>query len=130
MTRNLAAALSFTAVAAASVAATAALVLPRTAIADDITVDTTPFVSARTRTDVRGELLAQPALARTEWALQKDSYQLKGPLTPAEVRADYVAGRREVSALTAEDSGSSYFKMKPLAASAAAATATMGAPAQ
>lgn len=122
--------LAAVAVGAIAVAAAAAMVVPRTAFADDITIDATPFVSSRTRVDVQQELLGQVRQVRTaasEWSLQQgEPSTFKGQFGSPEVRADFVAHRQEVSALTGEDSGSSYFKMKPLAAG----TSVMGGPRQ
>lgn len=123
--------LAVAAVGAIAIAAAAAMVVPRTAFADDITIDTTPFVSTRTRVDVRQELLGQVRqvrIAATEWSQQQgERSTFKGQFASPEVRADFVAHRQEVSALTGEDSGSSYFKMKPLAAGGAS---VMGGPRQ
>lgn len=127
MKRDIESLLAIAAVGAIAAAAAAAMVLPRTAHADDITIDTTPFVSSRTRSEVQQELLGQARQVRagaTEWSLQQGPV-LKGQITVPEARADFVAHRREVSALTAEDSGSSWFKMKPLPG-----TAVMGGPRQ
>ena len=44
--------------------------------------------------------------------------QLKGAYTSEQVRAQYRASRDEVSAMTAEDSGSSYFARQPMRANA------------
>lgn len=129
MNRDIESLLAIAAVGAIAAAAAAAMALPRSAFADDITIDTQPFVSSRTRGEVQQELLGQARQVRagaTEWSLQQGAV-LKGKVTAAEVRADFVANRREVGALTAEDSGSSYFKMKPLAGSG---TAIMGGPRQ
>lgn len=129
MNRDIKSLLAIAAVGAIAAAAAAAMALPRTAFADDITIETKPFVSSRTRGDVREELLGQARLVRagaTEWSQQQGAV-LKGQVTAPEVRADYLANRREVSALTAEDSGSTWFKMKPRPGSG---TATMGGPRQ
>lgn len=129
MNRNIESLLAIGAVGAIAAAAVAAMALPRTASADDITIDTKPFVSSRARTDVQQELLGQARQVRagaSEWSQQQGAV-LKGQATAPEVRADFVANRREVSALTAEDSGSSWFKMKPLPGSG---TAVMGGPGQ
>lgn len=128
MNRDIESLLAIVAVGAIAAAAAAAMALPRTAYADDITIETTPFASSRTRTDVRQELLGQARQVRagaTEWSQQQGTV-LKGQVTVPEVRADFVANRREVSALTAEDSGSAWLKMKPLPGS----TAVMGGPGQ
>lgn len=125
MNRDIESLLAIAAVGAIAGAAATAMSLPRTAYADDITIETKPFVSSRTRTEVHDELLGQARQVRagaTEWSQQQGTV-LKGQVTVPEVRAEFVANRREVTALTAEDSGSSWFKMKPLAGSD---TAVMG----
>ena len=125
MNRAIESLLAIAAVGAIAAAAAAAMSWPRTAFADDITIEAQPFVGSRTRTEVRQELLGQARQVRaaaTEWSQQQGTV-LKGQVTAPEVRADFVANRREVSALTAEDSGSSWFKMKPLPGGA---TAVMG----
>jgi hypothetical protein len=131
MNRNLSSVLALAAVAAAAAAATAALVLPRTAYADDITIDPTPFVSTRTRADVRSELLGRADILRhqsSEWALQSNEpTAFKSPFTPQQAREEYRASRVQVNALNGEDSGSAYFKMSPLRVNPAT---SMGAPAR
>lgn len=129
MNRDIESLLAIAAVGAIAAAAAAAMALPRTAFADDITIETQPFVSSRTRGEVQQELLGQARQVRAaanEWS-QQQGMVLKGQVTVPEVRADFVANRREVTALTAEDSGSSWFKMKPLPGSG---TAVMGGPRQ
>ena len=80
------------------------------AIADDITVESTPFLSTKTRADVRAEFLNDPMRpGASEWAMQYNQPTVfKGTLTPEEVRAAYLADRDEVNALNGEDSGSNY----------------------
>lgn len=129
MNRNVESLLAIAAVGAIAAAAAAAMALPRTAFADDITIESKPFVSSRTRTEVQEELLGEARQVRagaTEWAQQQGTV-LKGQLTVPQVQADFFANRREVSALTAEDSGSSWFKMKLLPGSG---TRLMGGPRQ
>ena len=119
----------FAIAAVGAIAAAAAIALPGTAHADDITVDTTPFVSSRSRADVRQELLGQAQQVRasaTEWSLQQGAI-FKGRITVPEARADFVSHRTEVSALTGEDSGAFYFKMKSLPPGG---TTVMGGPRQ
>jgi hypothetical protein len=129
MNRKLASGLSFAAIAAA--AAAAAMLAPPPALADDITVDTTPFVGSRTRADVRAELLKHPepvSNATSEWALQiNEPAALKSAATPQQLREEYTAARWQVHALYGEDSGSSTLKMTPPHSDA---TRVMGAPAQ
>jgi hypothetical protein len=130
MNRDIASVLTLAAVGAAATAAALAFA-PTPAYADDITVVSTPFVSSRTRSDVRDELMRQPSVLKSgggEWALQySDAAQPRSGYTSAQARSDYKAARGEVNALTAEDSGSSYLstmKFHPRDA------AVMGAPAR
>ncbi|MDP3821687.1 MAG: hypothetical protein Q8R33_09440 [Burkholderiales bacterium] len=101
------------------------------ALADDITIDNTPFVSAVSRDEVKGILKAHPDLVRraaSEWALQENqAAQARSTFTSAEAKAAYIKERREVAALNGEDSGSSspwVLKARPGDA------AIMGAPAR
>ena len=79
------------------------------ALADDITIVQTPFISTKTRAEVLAELHAYKAAAVNPWAT---SYQplkyFKSATTREAVVADYLASRDEVRALTAEDSGSAW----------------------
>jgi hypothetical protein len=79
------------------------------ALADDITIDNTPFVSSKTRAEVQAELAAFQASGVDPWA--QDYQPLAGfhsATTRAAVTADYLASRDEVRALTGEDSGSTF----------------------
>ena len=130
MNRKLASGLSFAAMAAA--ATVAAMLAPQPANADDITVETTPFVSTRARADVRSELLNQPggvSTASSEWKMQvNEAASFKSAVTPQQRQQEYTASRQQVQALSGEDSGSSYLKMTPPYAGDPARV--MGAPAQ
>ena len=54
------------------------------------------------------------SIASSEWSTQmNEPRQMLSDLTRAQVTAEYIAARREVSALNAEDSGSSYFASLP-----------------
>lgn len=97
-------------VAAAAIAAAAAMVFAtENARADDITIDTTPFVSSTSREQVRGIVKANPELVRqagSEWALQgNQAPMVQSAFTSGEAKAAYIKERREVNALYAEDSG-------------------------
>lgn len=84
------------------------------------------FVSTRSRAEVVAELMGQPELMRaaaSEWALQQNQWP-ETDRERAQARAEYLASRDEVRAMTAEDSGSSYLA----GAGMAQPTATMGAP--
>lgn len=108
MNRNMRSAIAM-ATAIAAIAAAAAIASGN-AFADDITVETTPFVSTATRAEVQGAIYKSRDLARhSEWTLQHNQApQVKSSYTPAQARAEYVAERDRVRALTAEDSGSNY----------------------
>ena len=109
MKRNLASALALGASAAAAIAAALG---PGKAYADDITIETTPFVSSRSRTEVKAELMGQRAMvtaAGSEWTLQHNVVpHLTSGYTSQQARAEFIASRQEVSALNGEDSGSVY----------------------
>ena len=115
MNRTLATALSLTTTAAAILAVAAMAAGP--AYADDITVDNTPFVSTRTRAEVRSEVMGQSEALRTassEWATQSGpAMNPDTGFTSAQAKAEYIAARSEVHAFTAEDSGSSYLARLP-----------------
>lgn len=127
MDRNLASSLALASTAILAVVLAAAA--PGDALADDITIDNTPFASTRSRTEVQSELFSQAAQVKAsagEWALQSNHVPaLKSASTKEQVRAEYKASREYVSALLAEDSGSAYFMKAPRGANG---TATMGGP--
>jgi len=79
------------------------------AFADDITMDTTPFVPSRSRAQVQTELAQYKQAGVNPWS---NSYnQLRGfasSTTREQVAADYVASRQQVAAFTGEDSGSAF----------------------
>jgi hypothetical protein len=101
---------------AAAVLAVAAIASGN-AYADDITIDNTPFVSSRTRDEVRAEVMGQSDVLRnasSEWAMQlNQAAQPRSAYTQEQAKAEYIAARHEVNALNAEDSGSSYFAALP-----------------
>lgn len=108
----------------AAVAVLAAAAAPvGQSLADDITIDPTPFVSTRTRADVRDEV-AKSSL--TEWERQYGGPRAVSAYTRAQAREAYVADRRAVWALGGEDSGSASLTWKGPAPS----TRAMGAPAR
>ena len=110
MNRKLASTLTFAATTAALLAVAA--IVSVNAYADDITIDTTPFVSSRARADVRAEAVGLSS-ASSEWKMQAGSdFQPDRSYTNRAARAEYIAARREVNAFTAEDSGSSYLAMQ------------------
>lgn len=97
-------------VTAATLAAT---LMASSALAETPTIDTTPFVSTRSRAEVQAEVLgarAQVTAAGSEWAMQRNEQQpLMAGLTRAQVTAEYIAVREQVQAMNAEDSGANHF---------------------
>ncbi len=81
-------------------------------------VDTTPFVSSRSRAEVQAEVMGhRDALtaAATEWNLQANvPKQLMSDRTRAQATAEYIGAREQVHALNSEDSGSAYFAQMPM----------------
>ena len=115
MNRKLASTLTITSTAAAIFAVAA--IASGNAYADDITIDTTPFVSTKTRAEVRAEVMGQAEqlrIAHSEWSMQSNHAVLpSSSYTRAQAQAEYIAARDQVKALNAEDSGSSYFAAAP-----------------
>ena len=77
--------------------------------ADDITVDTTPFQSVKSRAEVQAELAQYTKAGVNPWSIRYN--QLAGfqsVKSRAQVQAEYIAERDAVAALTSEDSGSAY----------------------
>ena len=88
-----------------------------TAFADDITVETTPFVSTMTRAEVRAEMQQARAAGINPWAQDYDQLAaFHAERSRADVTAEYTAGRDQVAALNGEDSGSVYLARGPLPA--------------
>jgi hypothetical protein len=96
------------------------------AYADDITMDTTPFSSTKSRDEVRADL-KKPFVGGYPWS---SSYKQAAPkdstYTNGQARTEYLSSRDEVRALNGEDSGAAYLNRT---ASRANPTATMGGPA-
>jgi hypothetical protein len=116
MNQRIASALAFgCSVAAATLAATA---MSSTAWADDITIDTTPFVSQRSRAEVVAEMMADRASlssAGNEWVAQQSAPLPTSDLTRAQARSDYIAAREEVLARNSEGGGSATMAVAPKA---------------
>jgi hypothetical protein len=95
-------------------AATVAAVATTQARAESPTIDNTPFVSMRTRADVRAELMApHAALGYAEWTGQGNDMRAgAGGYTRAEAIAAYRDSRDEAKALSGEDSGSMYLAQR------------------
>lgn len=101
MNRKLATALVLTAAAAAGNA------FAGNGLAGDITIDTTPFVSSKTRAEVQAEVGQVRGVS--PWSMQYNPLAgYKGDRTRADVTSEYIASRNQVAALTSEDSGSAY----------------------
>jgi hypothetical protein len=111
MNRHFASALTFASTTAAIVFA-AAMASSSAYAESPLAIEATPFVSSLSRADVRAELMNQRAMitaAGGEWTQQHNQVpQLDSGYTTAQAKAEYLAARREVMALTSEDSGSSY----------------------
>ena len=111
MNRHAASVLTFAATTAAVVCA-AAMASSSAYAESPLAVAPTPFVSTRSRADVQAELMSQRTMitaAGGEWTHQYNQVpQLNSGYTTAPAKADFLASRREVMALTSEDSGSSY----------------------
>jgi hypothetical protein len=92
------------------------------AYAETPTIDTTPFVSTRTRAEVQAEVMSQRDLvtaAASEWVMQNNHVaQLKSGYTSEQAKSEYKTARDQVSAMNSEDSGSSYFARQAARANA------------
>ena len=113
MNRNLASTLAIASTAAAALAFAA--MASSNAYADDITIDNTPFISTRTRAEVRADVMGQSEqlrMASSELTMQQAA-PASSDYTRAQAKADFLASRNEVSALNSEDSGSSYLARLP-----------------
>ncbi|MBX3654824.1 MAG: DUF4148 domain-containing protein [Ramlibacter sp.] len=114
----------------ATLAIALAAVTAGNAFADDITIDTTPFTSTKTRAEVQAELSQFKKAGVNPWSTQYN--QLAGfqsTKTAAQVRAEYVADRAEVAALNGEDSGAAYLANVASSAPVAAGVNLAGTPA-
>jgi CRISPR/Cas system-associated endoribonuclease Cas2 len=104
--------------------AAAAAMASGSAYADDITIDTMPAVLTASRDAIKAQALQHTAF--DEWTLQRNQVSVfKSSITAEQAKAQYAAARDEVSALNAEDSGSTYFWKMPRPV-----TSIMGAPAR
>ena len=80
------------------------------ALAETPTIETRPFVSTRSRDEVRAELMSARASVSSsgfEWVSQRNGMEpMQSGITRAQARADYIRARNDVHAMTGEDSGS------------------------
>ena len=98
MNRNIASALVITFAAVAG-----------NAFADDITIDTTPFTSTKSRAEVLVDLTQFQQAGNSPWARSYNPLTtFQSTATRAEVVAGYMADRDQVAAFGGEDSGSQY----------------------
>ena len=112
---------------AATVGIAAGLAVSQHAYADDITMDTSPFSSTKTREEVRADLKV-PYPGGYPWSSQyRQAAPKDSTYTSQQARADYLSSRQEIGALNAEDSGAAYLGRT---AGRANPTATMGGPAR
>lgn len=78
-----------------------------TGLAGDITIETEPFQSTRTRAEVRHEVMGnRDFLAQYREDSGSSTLRFASTRSRQEVVAEYVANRDEVAAMTREDSGS------------------------
>ncbi len=95
--------------------------------ADDITIDTTPFQSVRTRAEVQADLFQYKAAGVNPWSISYNQLaQFKSAKSRAQVQAEYRADREAVAALNGEDSGSAY--LTQMAATRTVGTTLAGTP--
>lgn len=79
------------------------------ALADDITIDNTPFVSTKSRAEVRAELDSFKKAGVSPWSMAYNPLRtFKSGKTRADATAEYLASRQETAAITSEDSGSAF----------------------
>lgn len=118
-------------IAAAAAAVAVVLVSPMNAYAESTAEYTTSFVSTLSRAEVQTELTGRSELLRTgssEWAMQNNEpLALKSAETRDRAKAEYKSARREVVAVTGEDSGSAYYQRQAMRSKA---STTMGGPAR
>jgi len=91
------------------IAAVAFAAAAGSAFADDITVETSPFVSNATRAEVQADFAAARTAGVSPASNRYDPLaHFQSERSRAAVTAEYIAARDRVAAFTAEDSGSAY----------------------
>jgi hypothetical protein len=96
-----------------SLLAIAAAAVSSTAFADDITIDTTPFVSTKTRAEVQAELQQFRQAGVNPWSQSFDQLAgFRSDRSRAQVSAEYISARDQVEAMTGEDSGSEFLSQR------------------
>ena len=110
MNHRIASAITFSSTVA--VATIAAAFLASNAYADDPTIDTTVFVSTKSRAEVRAEVMSHRDQLSAYGGIWKGQQNEQRPFqsiyTAEQVRSEYKAARNEVQMMNGEDSGSSY----------------------
>lgn len=97
-----------------------AIAAASSAFADDITIDSQPFTSTKTRAQVQAELQQYQQAGVNPWSQSYNPLKsFQSTKTRAEVKADYLKSRAETAALTGEDSGSAYLSANARTAVAA-----------
>jgi hypothetical protein len=86
--------------------AIAAASLAGNAFADDITIDTHPLKSVKSRSEVQAELKKPTP---NYWSSQYNMTKVTSTKSSKQLMDEYIAARPEVAALNGEDSGSAYF---------------------
>ena len=75
----------------------------------DIAVESTPFVTTRTRAEVQAELVQYKQAGVNPWSISYNPLKyFRSAKARAAVQQEYLAARDEVRGMTAEDSGSAY----------------------
>ena len=89
------------------------------ALADDITIDSTRFVSGKSRAEVQAELQQFQRAGVDPWAQDYNPLQsFASGKSRAQVTAEYLASRSEVAALAGEDSGATWLAARAPAVAA------------
>jgi hypothetical protein len=80
-----------------------------TSLAGDISVESNPFASDRTRAEVQAELAEHKKSGVNPWSTSYNPLRsFESTKTRAEVTAEVLEGRDRIAAFTREDSGSAY----------------------
>jgi len=83
------------------------------AFADDITVESNPFVSGRKRAEVQAEVGQYRKTGVNPWSIAYNPLRsAQGGKTRSEVVREYLGSRDEVAAMSSEDSGSAYLQAR------------------
>ncbi|HXD41510.1 MAG TPA: hypothetical protein VN649_13150 [Ramlibacter sp.] len=115
MNRNIASTLALSTTAAAAIAL-AALASSNAYANGEIGNDNTTFVSTRDRAEVQAEVMGQAEVLRranSEWGTQLNASLPQTSYTREQVKAEYIAARRQVNSMNGEDSGSSHIATLP-----------------